>query len=278
MRSGELDMRRLSSHLARLRLLRATLVAVPAMAVTAAVLGASISHGADAQSCAPDTTVQTTIGPVCGIVVNGDKVYLGIPYAAPPIGNLRWAPPQPHAAWNATLEATSFGSMCQSPRNVPSSEACLFLNVWRPPGGTRLPVLFHIHGGGFYGGSGNGDYTLLANTGHEVVVSINYRLGIFGFLAHSALGAHSGDYGLQDQQAALRWVQDNIARFGGDPGNVTLFGQSAGGASVCDAAASPTAAGLLQKGISESAFFNYNVNTIWSTGDCKSQLQTEREA
>jgi len=137
--------------------------------------------------------------------------------------------------------------------------------------------MVEVHGGGFVIG-GPPDGTRLATGGHVIMVAIHYRLGILGFLAHAALGAHSGDYGLQDQQEALRWVKRNIARFGGDPGNVTLFGQSAGGASVCDAAASPTAAGLFQNGISESAFFNYNVNTIWSAGDCKSRLQTESEA
>jgi len=282
-------MRHLSSRLRQLGLLRATLVAAPIMVVTAAVLGSSISQGADAQAtpCASNTTVQTTTGPVCGTVTNGDTVWLGIPYAAPPVGKLRWTPPQPHASWNATLAATSFGSMCQSPRNVPSSEDCLFLNVWRPPGGTRLPVLFHIHGGGFFGGSGNDDYTLLANTGHEVVVSINYRLGIFGFLANSALGAHSGNYGLQDQQAALRWVQQNIGAFGGDPDNVTIFGESAGGSSVCDQIASPTAAGLFHKAISTSGEYNTlfgvpeqapRTPEDLEVQDCKSKLPSQSQA
>jgi para-nitrobenzyl esterase len=255
----------------------------------AALAGSAISQGADAQApaCASDTTVQTTTGPVCGTVVNGDKAWLGIPYAAAPVGSLRWAPPRPHAPWTDTRAATSFGSMCQSPRNVPSSEDCLFLNVWRPPGGKNLPVLFHIHGGGFFGGSGNGDYTLLANTGHEVVVSINYRLGIFGFLANSALGTHSGNYGLQDQQAALRWVQDNIGAFGGDPDNVTIFGESAGGSSVCHQIASPAAAGLFDKAISTSGEYN----TLFGVPeqaprtpedleiqDCKSKLPSQKQA
>jgi para-nitrobenzyl esterase len=137
--------------------------------------------------------------------------------------------------------------------------------------------MVEIHGGGFLLG-GPPDQSHLAATGHVIAVGIHYRLGILGFLANSALGPHSGDYGLQDQQAALRWVKGNIARFGGDPNNVTLFGQSAGGASVCDAAVSPTAAGLFEKGISESGFYNYWVNTIWSMGDCKSKLLTEGQA
>jgi para-nitrobenzyl esterase len=99
---------------------------------------------------------------------------------------------------------------------IGGNEDCLYLNVWAPPGAHGLPVMAHIHSGGFRGGSGQGDYSLLAMTGNEVVVSLNYRLNIFGFLAHAALGPNSGDYGLQDQQAALRWVQQNVAAFGGD--------------------------------------------------------------
>ena len=113
---------------------------------------------------------------------------------------------------------------------------------------SSLPVMVHIHGGGFAVGSGNGDGTLLASTGNEVIVSMNYRLGIFGFLANKALGSDSGDYGLQDQQFALHWVRQNIAAFGGDPSNLTIYGESAGASSVCDQIASPTAAGLFSKG------------------------------
>lgn len=160
-----------------------------------------------------------------------------------------------------------------------TSEDCLTLNVQVPTnaGATRLPVMVEIHGGGFIIG-GPPDQAHLAAAGHVITVAIHYRLGILGFLAHKALGAHSGDYGLQDQQAALRWVKRNIARFGGDPHNVTLFGQSAGGASVCDAAVSPTARGLFQKGISESGFYNYWVDTIWPRSDCKSRLLSETQA
>ena len=238
--------------------------------------------------CAPDTTVQTTNGPVCGIVVGGVGEWLGIPYAAPPVGGLRWAPPQPPTPWTSTLQATAFGSACQQARpGVQSSEDCLYLNVWRPPGGNHLPVMVHIHGGGFFGGSGNADYTLLATTGHEVVVSMNYRLGIFGFLADAAFGPHSGDYGLQDQQAALRWVQANIESFGGNPHNVTIFGESAGGSSVCDQIASPTAAGLFQKAISTSGEYNTlfgvpeqapRTPEDLEVQDCKSKLPTQDEA
>jgi para-nitrobenzyl esterase len=158
--------------------------------------------------------------------------------------------------------------------------------VWRPQSaGGNLPVLVHIHGGGFRAGSGARDSgSLLASTGNEVVVSMNYRLGIFGFLANSAFGPHSGDYGLQDQQAALRWVQQNIAAFGGDPHNVTIFGESAGGSSVCDQIASPTAAGLFHHGISTSGEYNTLLGLMPQLGgtlesqDCKSTLPTQSQA
>jgi len=155
------------------------------------------------------------------------------------------------------------------------------VNVWAPADGSSgLPVLVHIHGGGFVGGSGNGDNSLLSSTGHEVVVSLNYRLGIFGFLADRALGPNSGDYGLQDQQAALRWVQSNIARFGGDASNVTIYGESAGGSSVCDQIASPTAKGLFERGISVSGEYNTLLGSPNSLEqqDCKSQIPTKAQA
>src|SRR5262249_26976173 len=137
------------------------------------------------------------------------------------------------------------------------------------------------HGGGFRGGSGAGDYSLLSGTGNVVVISLNYRLNIFGFAANRAFGPNSGDYGLQDQQAALQWVQRNVSAFGGDPNNVTIFGESAGGSSVCDQIASPTAAGLFHKGISTSGQYNTIYETPESAGppgtslevqDCKSRL------
>lgn len=237
-----------------------------------------------APGCTAGTLVHTKDGPVCGVVGNGVTSYIGIRYAAPPVGALRWHPPAPVTPWTATLQATQPGADCPQPTfpgSTPrtTSEDCLNLSVQVPSnaGSARLPVMVEVHGGGFLLG-GPPDQAHLAAAGHVITVGIHYRLGILGFLANRTLGAHSGDYGLQDQQAALRWVQRNIARFGGDPYNVTLFGQSAGGASVCIAAVSPTAAGLFQKGISESGFFNYNVNTIWATGDCKSRLPTNAQA
>ena len=262
--------------------------AAAAGVLTMAASGPSRSAAEPAPACAQGTDVQTDSGPVCGLTVSGVNEWLGIPYAAPPVGPRRWQPPQPPASWSSTLQATAFGAPCLSPRNTGSSEDCLFVNVWRPAdAATGLPVLVHIHGGGFFGGSGNGDNSLLVKTGHEVVVSMNYRLGIMGFLAEKDLGPNSGDYGLQDQQAALRWVQDNVAAFGGDPGSVTIYGESAGGSSVCDQIASPTAAGLFQRGISVSGEYNTLLGTQeqapripedLESQDCKSELPTTAQA
>lgn len=244
------------------------------------------TDAADAPACSDGTLVNAEDGPVCGLVTSGVTAYLGIPFAAPPVAALRWRPPAPITPWTTALRATQAGLNCPQPPFPPGStssaarsEDCLTLNLYVPrDAGSGLPVMVEIHGGGFLlGAPPNGAH--LAAAGGVIVVAIHYRLGILGFLAHKAFGEHSGDYGLLDQQAALRWVQRNISRFGGDPNNVTLFGQSAGGASVCDAAVSPTAAGLFHKGISESAFYNYNVNRIWSArGDCKSELLTESDA
>ncbi len=238
-----------------------------------------------APPCDDGTTVQTDKGAVCGIVVNGINSWQGIPHSAPPVSNLRWAPPQPAAAWTGTLNATAFASQCF--QSSGGNEDCLYLNVWAPPGSKGLPVMAHIHGGGFRNGSGAGDYSLLASTGNVVVVSLNYRLNIFGFAANRAFGAHSGDYGLQDQQAALAWIQRNVSAFGGDPHNVTIFGESAGGSSVCDHIASPTSAGLFHKGISTSGQYNTifeepellgPTGTTLEVQDCKSQLPSLAQA
>jgi para-nitrobenzyl esterase len=267
--------------------------AVLAVGTAAAVQASTSARSASSQvACAAGTTVQTSSGPVCGITVNGVDEWLGIPYAAPPVGALRWQPPQPPAPWTTTLQATAYGSECIQPVGltapVPTagSEDCLFVNVWAPAGATGssdLPVMVHIHGGGFVVGSGESDNTLLATTGHEVIVSMNYRLGIFGFLADPALGPNSGDYGLQDQQAALRWVQQNITAFGGNPHSVTIFGESAGGSSVCDQIASPTAAGLFQKAISTSGEYGGLLGVPGpafplETQDCKAALPSQAQA
>jgi para-nitrobenzyl esterase len=239
-------------------------------------------------SCTAGTTVQTKDGPVCGLTANSISSYLDIPYAAPPVGDLRWEPPQPHAPWTTVLPATTSAPECPSPGFPPgsppatgTSEDCLYLKVEVPAGakpGDNLPVVYEIHGGGFLGTALTNDGDNLVNSGKVVYVFANYRLGILGFLADKALGPHSGDYGLQDQQAGLRWVQQNIASFGGNPGNVTVFGESAGGASTCDQVASPTAKGLFQKAISVSGFYNYQDNIVWSKADCKSTYFTEAQA
>ncbi|HEY3773936.1 MAG TPA: carboxylesterase family protein [Solirubrobacteraceae bacterium] len=242
---------------------------------------------AAAPACSSGTTVQTANGPVCGTTASGLTDYLDIPYAAPPVGALRWAPPQAAKSWTSVYTATQRPAECPSP-TFPSggvqsgtSEDCLYLEVQEPAStkpGAKLPVMVEIHGGGFLGEYRDDDGTNLINTGPAIYVYVEYRLGILGFLADKALGAHSGDYGLMDQQAGLRWVKQNIGAFGGDPDNVTIFGESAGGASVCDQVASPTAKGLFERGISVSGFYNFNVNTIWWQADCKSKLQTEAQA
>lgn len=236
--------------------------------------------------CSARTTVTTATGPVCGVTAHGQTSYLDIPYAAPPVGALRWQPPRPARPWTAPYEATRLGPRCPAPKasSVPpvaSSENCLFLEVHKPAGarpGENLPVIFEIHGGGFLGTALTDNGSNLVSSGRAIYVFPNYRLGVLGFLAEAALGAHSGDYGLQDQQAALRWTRDNIAGFGGNPRNVTILGESAGGASVCDQIASPAAKGLFQRGISVSGFYNFDVNTIWWPADCKSRLLTEDQA
>lgn len=212
-----------------------------------------------------------------------EVMFLGIPFVAPPTGERRWKPPQPVEKWRGTREAISFGPACPQSDELGmeaiqkevqtfepyftyrTDEDCLYLNVWTTsvpadhPGTKRLPVMFWIHGGGFFSGTGQMPPLLghtLARKG-VVVVSMNYRLGALGFLAHPALTAESphhssGNYGLLDQIAALEWVQRNIASFGGDPANVTIFGESAGGESGCFLMSSSLAHGLFRRGIMES--------------------------
>lgn len=209
-------------------------------------------------------TVATTEGPVRGAVANGVMTFLGIPYAAPPVGDLRWMPPAP-PAHHALLEAVAFGKRCAQINTLnvfaaPSyEEDCLYLNVFAPVNAAsqgKRPVMVWLHGGGLFDGESNDyDASKLARDGGAVVVSINYRLNVFGFLAHPALdneGHTFGNYGIMDQQAALRWVQNNIGAFGGDPKNVTLFGESSGGESTLANMISPTAQGLFQRAIVES--------------------------
>jgi para-nitrobenzyl esterase len=203
------------------------------------------------------------------------RIFKGIPFAAPPVGALRWKAPQPAASWTGVRDATGFGARCMQGRiyndmifrDPGPSEDCLYLNVWTPAPASsqeRLPVMVWIYGGGFAAGAASEprqDGENLARKG-VVVVSMNYRLGVFGFFVHPELAQESGhgssgNYGLMDQVAALQWVQKNIAAFGGDPGNVTIFGESAGSFSVSALMASPLALGLFQRAIGESgAFFS----------------------
>jgi len=211
--------------------------------------------------------VAVTGGDVRGSAGPGGYVFRGLPYAAPPTGDLRWRPPGPLAGWPGIRDATVFGPSCPQPENPaltgPTSEDCLYLNVYTPTlggsGDGGLPVLVWIHGGRFTLGAGRDyDGTKLAADG-IVVVTINYRLGVLGFLAHPALasepGGPSGNWALMDQQAALRWVQSNIGRFGGDPGNVTIAGQSSGGTSVLAHLVSRGSGGLFHRAIIQSGSF-----------------------
>ena len=208
----------------------------------AAFLALSITASAD------PLTVKTVDGKVHGKTINDGKVraWLGIPYAAPPVGDLRWKAPEPAAKWKGERDGTNFGAHCAQNLVFPDmifqddvkggSEDCLFLNVYAPATAdknAKLPVMYWIHGGGYSGGSGdeprhNGDFMPLKGV---VLVTINYRLGVFGFLATSDLakeqGGSAGNYGLMDMVAGLQWVKDNIKNFGGDPNNVTIFGESA---------------------------------------------------
>lgn len=201
--------------------------------------------------------VATSLGLVRGRQANGVWSYLGLPYAAPPVGDLRWRPPEPAACYDGVLEAAAPGAECpqygtSGGRPLVGDEDCLTLNVWTPVGtsdGAPRPVLFFVHGGGHeQGGSARPIYggAPLARNYDAVVVSANYRLGPFGFLTHEALDGPAGNYGMADQIAALSWVKDNIQAFGGDPKQVLVFGQSAGSASVCRLLAAPLARGLFQ--------------------------------
>ena len=234
-------------------------------------LAASVCLLASHAFAANPLIVKTDDGKVQGAMTSTPDIrtFKGIPYAAPPVGDLRWREPQPAAKWSGVKQTTEFGSRCVQSSSYPDmiyhdpgdSEDCLTLNVWAPadakPG--KLPVMVWIYGGGYTAGTTsearqNGKY--LAKRG-VIVVSMNYRLGILGFYAHPELTAESphhasGNYGLMDQNAALQWVHRNIKAFGGDPDNVTLFGESAGSFSVSSQMASPLSKGLINKAIGES--------------------------
>ena len=247
------------------------------LCLTAAVLPAAV----------PDV-VKTDAGSLKGVVTDGVVAFKGIPYAAPPVGALRWKPPQPAPHWTGVRDAAPFGARCMQGRiyndmvfrDTGPSEDCLYLNVWTPAASAdaHLPVMVWIYGGGFAAGATSEprqDGENLAKKG-VVVVSMNYRLGVFGFFVYAGLAKESrhhasGNYGLLDQLAALRWVHKNIGAFGGDPGNVTIFGESAGSFSVSALMATPLAKGLFQRAIGESgAFFG-------TTLPMKSLLESEEE-
>jgi para-nitrobenzyl esterase len=218
--------------------------------------------------------VGTADGWVQGKTTEAMAEYLGIPYAAPPVGALRWQPPGPAAHWRGIRQATSFAPHCPQPASpfgmASTSENCLYLNVYAPAGAKRrdLPVMVWIHGGSLLVGESNDyDPATLVRSG-VIVVTINYRIGALGFLADAALahrpGGPSGDYGLMDQQAALRWVQRDVRGFGGDPRDVTLFGESAGGLSTLAQVVSPGARGLFQRAIVESGSYELTQQSLAS--------------
>ncbi|NNK76850.1 MAG: carboxylesterase family protein, partial [Maribacter sp.] len=231
------------------------------------LLGVTISAQESTENAAK---VQTELGVIRGVQEDGVHSFKGIPFAAPPVGEFRWRPPQPVKAWEGELDATEYGANCAQsgwggePGTISegSSEDCLYLNVWKPANaktGANLPVMVWIHGGGFVGGSGSG----AGIAGDEfakkgvVLITINYRLGRLGHFAFPALSAehpeeHKGSYAYMDQIAALQWVQKNIAAFGGNPDNVTIFGFSAGGVSVHSLLTISDAKGLFHKAISQS--------------------------
>jgi para-nitrobenzyl esterase len=235
------------------------------LALTALVFGLAATVHADS------LTVKTEQGKAKGKTINDGKVnaFLGLPYAAPPVGDLRWKAPEPPAKWKGERDATKFGAHCAQNhvfddmvfQDAGPSEDCLFLNVYAPADATsksKLPVMFWIHGGGYSGGGSNeprhnGDFLPLKGV---VLVTINYRLGIFGFLATSDLAKEAngaaGNYGLMDMVAGLQWVKANIKEFGGDADNVTIFGESAGSFAVSTLMAVPSAKGLFAKAIGES--------------------------
>ncbi|MBX7166932.1 MAG: carboxylesterase family protein [Pirellulales bacterium] len=252
------------------------LLGAPALAQSSAAKTADKDAKGPAVLKVAANTVDTESGKVRGLVQGEAEdvhCYKGIPFAAPPVGELRWREPQPPVAWTGVRECYEFGPCCtqkaspfltQMPGmalSAPQSEDCLYLNVWTPAKRSEqpLPVMVWIHGGGYIWGAGSQpvyEGSDLARRG-VIAVTINYRLGHLGFLAHPALSAESehkvsGNYGILDQIAALRWVQKNIANFGGDPQQVTIYGESAGGGSVFTLIASPLAAGLFQRAIAES--------------------------
>lgn len=224
-----------------------------------------------APAAAPGLPVRTQVteGTLVGREDGGVRVWQGVPYAAPPVGERRWKAPQPAPIWVGERDASRPGNVCPQRALIGNggtrgAEDCLYLNVYAPANAVRAPVMVWIHGGSFRGGAGSDyDGRVLAREQGVVVVTVNYRLGALGFLAAPELleGRTVGNYGLLDQQAALRWVRANAAAFGGDPASVTVFGESAGGMSVCNQLASPGAAGLFDRAILQSGPCTPEINT-----------------
>ncbi|TDD70781.1 carboxylesterase family protein [Jiangella aurantiaca] len=237
--------------------------------VSAAVVAGTLVASAAAAAPPDPGLVRVDSGWLRGSVAGDHVTYSGIPYAAPPVGKRRWRPPARPQPWPGVRDATAPSPFCPQgggPGVIVGQEDCLYLDVTVPRGaerGERLPVLVWLHGGGFsVGGAREYDGARLATAGDVVVVTVNYRLGALGFLSAPSLDVAGGNYGLMDQAAALRWVRRNAARFGGDPSNVTLAGQSAGARSVCAQLASPETRGLFHRAIMQSGACDNPVPTL----------------
>ncbi|MBN2027700.1 MAG: carboxylesterase/lipase family protein [Actinobacteria bacterium] len=266
---------RVSSRFITAEVSRLLLLVILSLALSGALLVGYAGCGTE------NTTVEIAQGSVKGTVSDADLyIFKGIPYAEPPVGDLRFMPPQPPQPWEGTLEADEFGPIAMQVggegefTDAPMSEDCLTLNVWTPGlDGASRPVMVWIHGGGWIGGSSRDpwyDGASFAERGDLVLVTINYRLGAFGwsYLGDAENGefSESGNLGLLDQVAALEWVRDNIDAFGGDPDNVTIFGESAGSMSVCSLLGMPAAKGLFERAIAESGALNTIRSTEYAAG------------
>lgn len=244
-------------------------VAAAAVAIALALGGMTSTAAAAAESAGRSIIVKTTDGKLRGVSADGAQKFLGLPYAAPPVDDLRLAPPAPAAPWKGMRDASVPSAACAQSEvpnsGQPTSEDCLYLDVYRPapqPKATPLPVIVWIHGGGFGGGSGGlFDATELARSINAIIVTINYRLGALGYLAVDEMGDAAGNFGLMDQIAALEWVKRNISAFGGDPQVVTVAGQSAGAMSICGILASPLSEGLVSRAILQSGPCTFPVFT-----------------
>jgi para-nitrobenzyl esterase len=265
-------------------------ILVALLAVSASTAALAQSAAALAQSAAP--VARTETGAVRGTVANGIVSWKGIPFAAPPVGPLRWRAPQPAARWPGVRETTTYRNDCMqepfggdaAPLGTPPAEDCLYLNVWKPAGApAKLPVILWIYGGGFINGGSSPPTYSGANLAKKgvMVVSFNYRVGRFGTFGHPALtrahedGGLAGNFGYLDQVAALKWVRRNIAAFGGDPANITVIGESAGGMSVHMVLTSPMTRGLVKRAVVMSGGDGQGMATLGSAGATPEQVGAE---